>query len=367
MREYFKTPAIVDISITQKCNLHCDYCSASAGPNAETNNEMSLDDYRRLFKELDDLHVLRVSISGGEPLIREDFFDILEEACKYDYATVINTNGTLITDELAYKLTKYSFDRICVTLDGSCAEIHEYHRGKGTFNKVLEGIKILQKYNLPVSTLFTLNEKNVEDLINAIRFNEALGMDYMTVMVVCPTGRATDKNVVSKEKWYPLFLKLSEMKANDEIHINFKIVPPNESETFWLYYYPLKYYDRLDLLQFWNQDITMQTEKRELSCMAGIKAACVTPEGKVFGCELMLSNPDFCAGSFKEHSFKSIWDDSEVFNRFRNACFENITGKGSKCKNEWCGGGCRSSAFNLTGSYMGSDLTCFEEDLDELA
>ena len=189
----------------------------------------------------------------------------------------------------------------------------------------------------------------------------------MTVMVVCPTGRATDKNLVSKEDWYSLFFKLSEMKARGEIHINFKIVPPNESEAFWLYYYPLKYYDRLDLLKYWNQDISTQVTKREISCMAGVKAACVTPKGDVYGCELMVSNPDFCAGNIKETSFKSIWDNSDVFEMFRKTRFEDLTGKCSKCKNEWCGGGCRSSAFNLTGSYFGSDLTCFEEDTDESA
>ena len=141
MRDYYKTPVLVDLSITQKCNLHCDYCSVSAAPDVETDGELSLRDYKKLFKELDDLHVLRVAISGGEPLIRADFFDILEEACKYDYATVINTNGTLVTDEVASKLTNYQFDRICVTLDGSCAEIHDYHRGRGTYTKVLQGIR----------------------------------------------------------------------------------------------------------------------------------------------------------------------------------------------------------------------------------
>lgn len=365
MREYYSSPSLIDISVTKRCNLKCDYCSALSCPDYDNTHELSVKDYRNLFDEIENMHVHRIALSGGEPFMRKDFFDILGLAVQHKFCTIINSNATLITDEIARKLTNYAFDRICVTLDGSRKEVHEYHRGKNTFDKVIRGIKILQKYDLPVSTLFTLNEKNIDDLINTIKFNEELGIKYMTVMVVCPTGRASSKNLISKEKWYPLFMELTRMKLNNEIKLNFKIVPPNEGDVFWLFYYPLKYYNKLDLLYLWNQKLPEGNVKREISCLAGIKAVSIDENGDVYGCDLMMGIDEFVAGNLKEQSLYDIWHNSKVFTKFREFDFEKIKGKCLTCNNIWCGGGCRSAAYNMSGDYYGSDLSCFEEESHE--
>lgn len=362
MRDFYSAPCLIDMTITKKCNLKCDYCCVESSPDINTEEELSVDEFKILFKEFDELNVHRISLSGGEPFIRSDFFEILEEALKYKFAVVINTNGTLITDEIAKKLSKYKFDRICVTLDGSMAEIHEYFRGKGTFKKTLEGIKSLQKYGVNVSTLFTLNKININNLIDCIKFNENLGIDYMSVMVLCPTGRAKDgKLLINKETWYPIFMKLTNMLLNDEIKLNFKIVPPNESQVFWLYYFPLEYYNKLNLLSLWGQNIENKNFKRELSCQAGIAACYINSFGKVYGCELISSMDEFIAGNIRYESFKDIWNNSEVFNKLRKIKFKDINGKCSKCPHEWCGAGCRSTALNLGKDIYSSDESCFYE------
>ncbi|WP_317312254.1 radical SAM protein [Clostridium thermobutyricum] len=112
MRNYYSAPCFIDITTTKKCNLKCDYCSVSASPSNKNENELSLDDFKRIFKEMDSLNVHRVSLSGGEPFTRSDFFDILDEAVKYKFAKIINSNGTLITDLIAQRLSNYNFDRI---------------------------------------------------------------------------------------------------------------------------------------------------------------------------------------------------------------------------------------------------------------
>lgn len=366
MRNYFSAPALIDISITNRCNLKCGYCYASSSMEESQSSELSLIDFKKLFLELDAMDVHRISLSGGEPFARSDFFDILEETQKYRFAKVINTNGLLIDEKVAVKLSSYKFDRICVSLDGSCPEVHEKTRGKGTFDGTINAIKILKQQNLPVSTLFTLNKNNVEDLISCIKLNEELGMSYMTVMIVCPTGRASDGNILAqKEQWYPVILKLSEMKANDEIKLNFKIVPPNESQVFWLLYFPLEYYNRLDLLKYWNQSIRSDFEiEREISCQAGIKACSIAHNGDVYGCDLMIGIDEFKAGNIKENDFSEIWNNSNAFSRLRNLDFNDLEGKCKKCDKKWCGGGCRSTAYNLTNNILGSDETCYYVEND---
>lgn len=360
MRQFYSAPCLIDISITKRCNLCCEYCYASASPQIDSNEELTVEEFKDIFKQIDDLNVHRISLSGGEPFVRNDFFNILEEAVKYKFCTIINTNATLITDSIAKRLTKYNFDRICVTLDGSNAKTHDFYRGSGSFEKTLAGIKNLKKYNLPVSTLFTLNNNNIENLIDCIKFNEDLGIEYMSVMVLCPTGRASSKDLlVKKEQWYQVFMKLTDMKVNNEIKLKFKIVPPNEGDPFWLFYFPLKYYNKLDLLSVWNQEIPTENIERKISCQAGTKACSIDYNGDIYGCDLMIGLEEFLAGNLRQDTLKNIWDNSKVFNKLRNISFDQIEGKCKDCNNLWCGGGCRSSAYNLTGSIYGSDNVCF--------
>lgn len=269
----------------------------------------------------------------------------------------------MITDKLAKELRRYRFDRICVTLDGSQKITHEKHRGVNTFEKVIAGIKKLQSHKLPVSTLFTLNKDNADDLIDTIRLNEKLGITYMTVMMLCPTGRASGAELlVEKEQWYKLFMTLTEMKLKNKIALNFKIVPPNEGSIHWQFYYPLKHYDKLDLLYLWQPELYKKSLAREISCHAGTRAASIDQNGDVYGCDLMMGINEFVAGNIRKQSLSEIWQTSPVFSAFREFNFSSIKGKCAMCANEWCGGGCRASAYNLSGNYYGSDIVCYEEE-----
>ena len=360
MRKTLTAPVLADIYLTNRCNLKCEYCYASAGDEKYIIEEMTIGDYKKIFEQLDEMNVHRISLSGGEPFERKDFFDILEEAGKYKFAIVINSNGTLISDDIAKRLREYRFDRICITVDGSCAEVHDNIRGKGTFVKTMHAIKLLKKYNLPVSTLFTLNQKNIDDLINTIHLNEALGIEYLSVMVMCPTGRAASGDLLlTREKWYPIFLQLSKMKEQNEIKLKFKIVPPNEGNIFWLFYFPLEYYNRLDLLKYWNQN-SDNVEKCEVSCQAGVKSISILCNGDVYGCDLMVGIEEFCAGNVLKDTIMNIWEKSTVFRKLRSIEKKSLTGKCRDCEYIWCGGGCRSAAYNLDGSIYGSDLSCFK-------
>ncbi|MGP1569209.1 MAG: SPASM domain-containing protein [Peptoanaerobacter stomatis] len=166
---------------------------------------------------------------------------------------------------------------------------------------------------------------------------------------------------VNAKTWYPTFLELSEMKLRGDIKLKLRIIPPNESEIMWTHYYPLKHYDRLDLLKVWEFDTEKEFD-RELSCKAAKFACSISSNGDVFGCNLMSSIKELCAGNVKFNSFESIWNDSKVFMELRNLSITDLSGKCKDCENDWCGGGCRSNAYNLTGSICGSDITCFKED-----
>lgn len=354
MKKIYNGPSLVDISITNKCNLKCDFCY-------DDKDELNLKQFKKLFDEFSQMNILRIALSGGEPFIRKDFFDILKLASEYQFAIIINTNGTFINNKICEQLKKIKFERICVSVDGSNAKQHDMMRGKGSFEKTVRGIQLLKEYELPVSTLITLTDNNIDHLIDTIKFNESLGIEYVSVMVVCPTGRGANSDLLlSKKKWYPIFLKLSQMKKNGEIKVKLKIVPPNEGEIFWSHYFPLKYYDRLDLLEIWNQDITNIDNNAEyMSCQAGTYSATISYDGKVYGCDLMMDIEEFCTGNLHTTSFSHIWYNSDIFNTLRKIKKKDLEGKCGNCEYTWCGGGCRSAAYNLTGKINGSDQSCF--------
>ena len=365
MRDYSPYPLLVDVCVTNRCNLSCSYCSAETGPFASKKGEMSVEKLDSIFRELNLMGVPRVGVTGGEPFIRDDILDILKAFDKYLFAKVLNTNGNLITDSVAKELSKLHLDRICVTVDGSCSKVHDSQRGKGSFKKAIEGIKNLQRYNLPVSTLFTLGRHNVDDLINTIRLNDMLRIKYMSVMIICPTGRANDGSILADKKhWYPVFLDLTERLSRGEFKVKFKIVPPNESDVFWTHYFPLAFYNRLDLLEsVWHQSLNFNSnKKREISCQAGVRACSINHKGDVYGCDLMNGIDELVAGNVKEKSFYEIWHNSSIFHKLRNITFDDISGKCAGCPLPWCGGGCRCSALELDGTLLGSDLACFYDE-----
>jgi molybdenum cofactor biosynthesis enzyme MoaA len=88
MRKYYRSPVLVDVCVTNRCNLNCEYCSAESGPFANKKGEMTLETLDSVFQQFNVLNVPRVAITGGEPLMREDIMDILK--CFNNYKSILH-------------------------------------------------------------------------------------------------------------------------------------------------------------------------------------------------------------------------------------------------------------------------------------
>jgi SynChlorMet cassette radical SAM/SPASM protein ScmE len=158
------TPRSLSISITNKCNLRCQYCDHFSSPS-EASEELPLEEWRTFFKELNRCAVMRVSIEGGEPLLRHDLQAIIESIIDNKMRFSILSNGTLITDEMASFLSATGrCSSVQVSIDGSTAEAHDSLRGQGSFGKAIEGLQRLRRHQIPVSTRVTIHQHNVDDL-----------------------------------------------------------------------------------------------------------------------------------------------------------------------------------------------------------
>jgi len=159
-----KTPRQVDIAVTTKCNLRCDYCShfTSAGDVGE---DLGAEEWTRFIEELGRLAVLRVTLEGGEPFARDDLDRIVKAIVDNRMRFSILSNGTTIEDRDAKLLASTGrCDGVQVSIDGSGAASHDAFRGKGSFEAAARGIETLIENNVPVTVRVTIHKQNIADL-----------------------------------------------------------------------------------------------------------------------------------------------------------------------------------------------------------
>jgi len=154
----------MDLEVTNRCNLRCAYCShfTSAG---DVSQDLPKEEWLTFFEELNRCAVTKVTLSGGEAFYREDLQVLIEGIVKNRMRFGILSNGTLITEEIAAFLASTKrCDTVQVSIDGSIPTTHDAFRGKGNFQRAINGIKTLQKYQIPVSVRVTIHKQNVRDL-----------------------------------------------------------------------------------------------------------------------------------------------------------------------------------------------------------
>lgn len=172
-----RTPRKLDIDITARCNLRCRYCYFFNNPEVEY-GELPTDEWLTFFDELEALNVMDVTLAGGEPFIREDLTTLLEGLVRNRMRFTLLSNGTLIDDGIAAFIAHTGrCNYVQISVDGSCAAVHDSCRGHGTFNGAVRGIHTLQRHGVNVAVRVTIHRHNVDDLENIAHFLlEELGL-----------------------------------------------------------------------------------------------------------------------------------------------------------------------------------------------
>ncbi|MFC2023193.1 radical SAM protein [Chloroflexota bacterium] len=166
-----RRPRSVDISITGRCNLKCGYCFYADEMAALS--DLPTERWLAAFRELGEWAVQRVTLSGGEVFARPDLFELIDALIANRMRYSILTNGTLITEETIEQfqvgMRRRRLDSIQVSIDGSCAEVHNKSRPPNSFDRALRGLRLLKEAGFPVTVRVTINRHNVDDLENVAR------------------------------------------------------------------------------------------------------------------------------------------------------------------------------------------------------
>jgi SynChlorMet cassette radical SAM/SPASM protein ScmE len=166
MPEVMRTPRTVDVELTARCNLRCRYCYFFNNPEV-VYQDLPTAEWIRFFDELGSLGVMKVTLAGGEPFIREDLPALLESVVRNRMRFSLLSNGGLIDDDIAAFIANTGrCNYVQVSIDGSRPETHDVCRGKGSFDAAIRGIRILQCHGIRTTVRVTIHRYNVDDLEN---------------------------------------------------------------------------------------------------------------------------------------------------------------------------------------------------------
>ncbi len=341
---------LVAWEITRSCNLYCAHCRASS-TDESYKGELSTEECLHLIDGILEVGKPILILTGGEPLLRDDIFQVAQYATAQGMRVVLGTNGTLITREIAARLKESGVSRVGVSLDFPTPELQDKFRGKsGAFEAALGGIREARHVGIEVqinSTITKLNSQYLGDLLNLAL--EAGAVALHPFMLV-PTGRG--KGLKSVE------------------------LTPQEYEQVlnWIYDKQAELGDRMffkptDAPQYFRvvmqRDMELRQEQRTSAgngmssltrgCLAGTGFCFISHRGRVQGCGYL----DIEAGNVKRESFAEIWFNSPLFRDLRD--LSNLKGKCGICEYKRVCGGCRARAYEATGDYLESEPYCVYE------
>ncbi len=344
-------------NVTKACNLKCKHCYINAGEKAS--NELTTEEAKVLIDDLANLGTPVLLFSGGEPLLREDIFELAEYAFSKGIRPVLSSNGTLITKDVAKRLKDSHFQYVGISLDG-LEKVHDDFRGvEGAFRKSIEGIKNCLEIDLKSGVRFTVNQMNFKDLSDVLDFVAENNIPRFCMYHLVYSGRGKEmlELDLTKDQNVELFdILVKKTKEFDKKGVDLEILTTdNHADGIALYLYLTSNEpDRADEIK--------ELLKMHGGCSAGTKFANIDNEGNVHPCQFWLH---YNLGNIRERPFSQIWTDENepLLKKLRNK-EKYLKGICGECKYNYLCGGCRIRAEVVHGDIMQEDPACYIDKLE---
>ncbi len=316
------------IELTNRCNLECKHCYNSS--SAFCNNELNKKHILSFVDELDKMGVFEIVLTGGEPLIREDFIEIADYIHNKGMEIVILTNGLLLDDRKISFLKKIRPKEVAVSLDSLNED--KYREIRGISNKhVIENILLLKSEGIKVRLNLVIFQ-NINDDYGSIykifKFLKKNGFSHTNIKI--------DEFVIAGRGESALRYKITNQKNI------IKNIRRACKKIFHREYFFNPYYT----------DSSLMSQKDEIRsfCGLGENMLFLNCKGEIVPCP-MLNEDDFVVGSIFENPVRKIWEKSALFKYFRNK--QHIIGtKCERCsKLGICAGGCKAKMMKTTGKF----------------
>jgi radical SAM protein with 4Fe4S-binding SPASM domain len=323
--------------VTTRCNLNCIHCFASSVDSEQA--ELTTDEGKRLLEQIAAVDKIRmIVITGGEPLLRKDIFELVEYAGRLGFHIVFSTNGTLLTPDMAKDLAKLGVANFSISLDGASAKSHEtIRRVPGSFQGALAGINAARQSGACVQANFTAMQQNISDLPGVIDLSEDLGADIIMVFQAIPPKGSVPLELDKEQQKYLIETIAARQKKTRALII------PVCSPQYWAWLMERK-------RARWGG------AKAFTGCGAGNGFSYIRFDGDVWPCNFIPVS----AGNVKKTPFQDIWNHAPGLQEFRRQP-RGVKGVCGDCRYEKLCGGCRGRAFIHTGDAKAADPACILE------
>lgn len=310
------------MEITNACNLKCIHCYNDSGQKRV--GELTLKEIYQVIDEAKNLGVLRITLSGGEPLVHPHFFEIAQYIRDQGLELELFTNGTLITKKVAKKLKELAFLQVSVSLDSLTPEIHDFFRGrKGAWKKTMDGIYYLKRESIKIKPAVALSKLNLEEVIGLRTFFFEEGFTDYQLMPVFATRRKKLLDVGITPEEYE--------KAVRDVFILEK-----DHKT---------------------KSKSLDEPRKTVNCGIGTYSVVVRSDGGVIPCSAF--GDEALVGNVRDQSLKDMWNDSPVLNRLRALDAQHHPVCCECDVFEYCRGGCIANVSLATGTLDVCDpYTC---------
>ncbi len=318
-------PLVVSWNLTRKCNLKCPHCYINA-TTQELKNELTTEESKTLINQICEVSRPLLILSGGEPLLRPDVYELVRYGASKGLKMGLGSNGSLIDATAAKRLKNAGIETVSISLDSHIPEQHDEFRGvRGSWEKAVGAIKALQENGVLVQVNTTLTQQNYDQIDDIMSLAENLGVENFHLFFLVPTGRGVKMADISPAKYENMikttFAKVAKHKLN---------VRPSCAPQFM----------RI------AKDMGLDMSRWIRGCLAGLYYCRVYPNGDITPCPYLPIK----LGNIREESFKEIWFNSDMFKTLRN--FDALKGKCGICEHRAVCGGCRARAYGLSSDFI---------------
>lgn len=332
------------INPTQYCNLCCRHCWLSPQVKDELSGEEKELSAREIIGAIDASRPLgldSVKLTGGEPLLRPESADVIKYCASEGVSTVIETNGTLVSEKVASIIAECDVDQVSISLDSFDENVHDVLRGaKGAYKKAMDGVKRLIDHGVIPQIVYSLYKDNFSHFSSFVDHMDKLGIFSIKINTISPVGRGQDlveKGLApSMREIFDFRDSLSDLSQNFKGRIELDI--------------PIAFKDIEEI------------DTRGCGVCAINNILGILSDGSVSICGIGYVNQDLVFGNIRSDGpevIKDIWENNSFINDLRTGVPAKLKGVCSRCVfRNTCNGSCRAEVYHNTGDIYAPYWFC---------
>ncbi|MDD5327849.1 MAG: radical SAM protein [Phycisphaerae bacterium] len=328
-------PRLIAFEVTRRCQFSCRHCRANAVASVE--EELTTNQCKKILKSVAKYKKCVLILTGGEPMEREDIYELIRYGREIGLRMVMATCGYLINEKTILKLKKAGIMALSFSIDGTGADTHDKFRGtEGAFDSAVNAAKIAREAHVRFQINTTLSKININEVIGIADLTRELGAYCFNPFILVPTGRGEEiKDAVLDPVEYEVLLnELLRIKLKQKIKVRVTCGP--------------------QFARVCKQAKAKGLMEEVTGCMGGRGFGFISCRGDVQTCGFL----DVSAGNLIENNFNfgEIWEKSKFLNEIRNV--SDYKGDCGNCEYVGICGGCRARAYATSGDYLGQDPVC---------